>query len=89
MDLYITGYKKQYFDENKAEWRDTDYSCNKVAVFAESLEEATKKTKLLIEKFYSKEEGKYRGVINKPTREIDGLFFVDAYGGEYTTGVVL
>lgn len=89
MNLYMTSYKKQVCDEKTGEWKDTTYGCNNVVVLAESHKEAEVKTAQLISKFYKKSNGKYRGSITTPTHKIDGLFFVDAYGGEYTTGVKL
>ena len=89
MNLYMTGYKKQRYEEESDTWVETAYISNKVVVLAESHKEAEVKTAELISKFYRKSNGKYRGSITTPTHKIDGLFFVDAYGGEYTTGVKL
>ena len=89
MDFYMTRFKKQYYDEYKQEWKDTSYLASKAVVIADSLEKASEMSEKMIKQFYEKSEGKYRGVITTPTYLVDGLLFVDAYGGEYTTGVKL
>lgn len=89
MNLYMTKYTKQAYDEKTGEWKDLAYTNSKVVVLAESHKEAEVKTAELISKFYRKSNGKYRGSITTPTHKIDGLFFVDTLGGEYTTGIKL
>lgn len=70
MNFYLTYYKRQFYDEKRGGWRDTDYTAESIVVIASDLLEA----KIKIEKCLDKvETGKYRAILNGEIYECIGI----------------
>ena len=70
MNFYHAYYKRQFYDEDLAEWIDTYYDCQGIVVISDNYDDA----KLKIEKCLTRvEHGKFRAVLIGDIKECIGL----------------